>query len=463
MKQLTVRSLRGLAAVVVIASSLVVASTDSASANPGQRRWVQRYDYGAGTDFVTDSAVSPDGSTVFVTGASFTTSENHDIATIAYTASDGTPRWERRYAGPDLDWDIGSAIAVSPDGSTVFVTGTSWSFASGDDYVTVAYAASDGKLLWLRRYTRGTTTDDRGTAILVSPDSQTVFVTGQSFTSSAYAYATIAYAASDGTRLWRTVSDGIFQQDAMALSPDGTRVFITGGIQTANNKDFETIALDASTGAQVWEETFNGDADGDDVAMAIGVGPSGSKVFVTGRSDGATTLGNYVTIAYGADDGSQRWVQGFHARAHWYSHMALAVAPNGSRIVVTGSGTPGGYAQFVTVAYGASGTKAWADRYDLPTHKYSYASDVAISPDSRQAIVTGGTSAAKHGYDFATIAYGLTHGPRLWVRRYDGPDNLSDSASTVAIDPTGSRAYVAGKSDGNVRNDDYLTIAYSLK
>ena len=146
MKQLTVRSLRGLAAVVVIASSLVVASTDSASANPGQRRWVQRYDYG-GTDFVTDSAVSPDGSTVFVTGASFTTSENHDIATIAYTASDGTPRWERRYAGPDLDWDIGSAIAVSPDGSTVFVTGTSWSFASGDDYVTVAYAASDGKLM----------------------------------------------------------------------------------------------------------------------------------------------------------------------------------------------------------------------------------------------------------------------------------------------------------------------------
>jgi hypothetical protein len=77
--------------------------------------------------------------------------------------------------------------------------------------------------------------------------------------------------------------------------------------------------------------------------------------------------------------------------------------------------------------------------------------------------VTGGTSAAKHGYDFATIAYGLTHGPRLWVRRYDGPDNLSDSASTVAIGPTGSRAYVAGKSDDIVRNDDYLTIAYSLK
>jgi hypothetical protein len=458
MEQLMVRSLRGFAAIAVIASSLVVASTHSASATPGQRRWVQRYDYGAGTDFVTDTAVSPDGSTVFVTGASFTTSENHDIATIAYAAGDGTPRWERRYAGPDLDWDIGSAIAVSPDGSTVFVTGTSWSFASRDDY-----ASSDGKRLWVRRYTRGTATDDRGTAILVSPDSQTVFVTGQSYTSSAYAYATIAYAASDGTRLWRAVSDGIFQADAMALSPDGTRVFITGGIQTANNKDLETIALDASTGAQVWEETFNGNADGDDVGMAIGVGPSGSKVFVTGRSDGATTLGNYVTIAYGADDGSQRWVQGFQAPAHWYSHMALAVAPNGSRIVVTGSGIRAGYELFVTVAYGASGAKMWADRYDGPTHKYSYASDVAISPDSRQAIVTGETSAAKDGNDVATIAYGLTHGPRLWVRRYNGPDSLSDSASTVAIGPTGSSAYVAGKSDGIVRNDDYLTIAYSLK
>jgi len=463
MEQLTVRPVRGLTAVALIASSLVVASTDSASAIPGQWRWAQRYDYDAGTDFVTDMAVSPDGSTVFVTGASLTTSENHDIATIAYAAGDGTPRWERRYAGPDLDWDIGSAIAVSPDGSTVFVTGTSWSFASRNDYVTVAYAASDGKRLWVRRYTRGTATDDRGTAILVSTDSHTVFVTGQTYTSSDYAYATIAYAASDGTRLWDRVSDGIFQADAMALSPDGTQVFITGGTQTANNKDFETIALDASTGAQVWEETFNGDADGDDVGMAIGIGPSGSKVFVTGRSDGATTLGNYVTIAYEANDGSQRWVQEFPAQAHWYSHMALAVAPNGSRVVVTGSGIRDGHAQFVTVAYGASGTRTWADRYDGPTHKYSYASDIAISPDSRQAIVTGETSAAKQGYDFATIAYGLTHGPRLWVRRYDGPDSLSDNASTVAIGPTGSSAYVAGESDGIVRNDDYLTIRYSLK
>jgi hypothetical protein len=459
--RLRIRSVRALAAVAVLASALVVASIDAASAIPGQQRWVERYDRIGDSDYGIDTAVSPDGSTVFVTGASLTTSEDDDIATIAYAASDGTKKWEQRYGRPD-GFDVGVAIAVSPDGSTVFVTGTSNRFASSDDFVTVAYAASNGAQLWVRRYTRAADTVDRGAAVLVSPDSQTVFVTGQSHSSSSTAYVTIAYAAADGTRLWRTVSDGTEQGNAMALSADGTRVFVTGGIETAGNMDYETIALDASTGAAVWEKTFNGEANGDDAGMAVGVGPSGSKVFVTGRSDGPTTLGNYATIAYGAD-GSERWVRRFHAPADIYSIMALAVAPNGSRIVVTGWGERDGHEQFATVAYGASGAKAWADRYDGPVNKDSFGADVDISPDSSQAIVTGKSWTAKGGYNFATIAYGVTHGPRLWVRRYDGPDGLYDSPSAVAISPTGSRAFVVGDSDSIDRHTDYLTVAYSLR
>jgi hypothetical protein len=115
------------------------------------------------------------------------------------------------------------------------------------------------------------------------------------------------------------------------------------------------------------------------------------------------------------------------------------------------------------VAYGASGGEAWADHYDGPVDNYSIAFDVAISRDSRKAIVTGGSWAPTKGYDFATIAYGVTNGPRLWVRRYDGPDSLSDVAYSVAISPNGSTAFVVGKSDSDVHLDDYLTIAYSLK
>ena len=466
MLQAPARSLRSvtLVALSVLASTIVVASTDLASATSGEQRWVKRYNYSSGTDFGVDGVVSPDGSTVYVTGASLTTSENHDIATIAYAASDGAQKWIQRYGGPGYSWDIGVALTVSPDGSTVFVTGTSTG-SSNEDYVTLAYAASNGTPLWVRRYTRTSDTDDEGAAILVAPDGQTVFVTGRSHSPSSSAFATIAYAAADGTRLWNTVSDGINQPNAIAQSADGTRLFVTGGvIGTTGNKDYVTIALDANTGAKVWEQRFNGEADGDDAAMAVGVGPAGSRVFVTGRSDATSTLGNYATIAYGADDGSQRWVRRFHAPAQSYSGMALAVAPNGSRIVVTGYGARGDHEEFVTVAYGASGAKAWADRYDGPIDKNSLAFDVAITRDSGKAIVTGQSWAVRaKGNDVATIAYGVTHGPRLWVRRYDGPDSLSDRGAAVTIAPNGSTAFVVGTSESDVYFDDYLTIAYRLK
>jgi hypothetical protein len=447
--------------VAALAAAIVGAPIGVASAAPGQQRWVQRFDRIAGTDFATDAAVSPDGATVFVTGGSLSTSENHDFATFAYAASDGRQKWQARYGSVDT-FDVASALAVSPDGSKVFVTGTSNSFETSDDFVTVAYAASTGAQLWVRRYTRASDTVDRAAAVLVSPDSKTVFVTGQSHSSSSAAYVTFAYAAVGGKRLWRTVSDGSAQANAMALSPDGSRVFIAGGTDTGT-MDFVTTALNASTGATVWSKTFNGEASGDDAGVAIGVGPSGSKVFVTGRSDEATSGGDFATIAYGSADGSERWVARFHAPGEIYTNMALDVAPNGSRIVVTGSGVRGGHEQYATVAYGASGAQAWADRYDGPVHKNSYSTDVEISPDSSQAIVTGASWSASHGYDFATVAYGLTHGPRRWVRRYDGPDGLTDAASAVAVGPSGSRAFVTGDSDSVDRLTDYLTVAYSLR
>ncbi len=467
MQTLVVRSfrIRFVPVAAVIAFMLIAATTGIGAAAPGATLWVQRYNgLSAGTDFASDGAVSPDGSTVFVTGAYMKTSEDHDIATIAYDASDGTQKWIQRYAGPAGGYDVGTTVLVSPDGSTVFVTGSDTGLSFDDDYVTVAYSASDGTELWVRRYTRTDDTTDRADALEVSSDGQMLFVTGESFSQSSDAYVTLAYATADGARLWRYVSDGIAQENDLALSPDATRVFVTGGvIGAAGDKDYSTIALDVSTGTKVWGQRYDGGSHGNDAAMAVGVGPSGSKIFVTGRSDGPTTLGNFATIAYGATDGSLRWVRRFHAPGHTYSDVSLAIAPDGSRVVVTGSSVRTAYEEYATVAYGASGAKVWADRYQGAVGKYSLPFDVAITGDSREVIVTGGSWGATKEYDFATIAYGATHGSRSWVRRYDGPDGLADLAFSVAISPDDSAVFVVGHSDTDIHLDDYLTIAYSLK
>ena len=72
--------------------------------------------------------VSPDGSEVFVTGwGSGSRRTREDIATVAYDAETGTRRWTSSYEGPGSDQV--SALAVSPDGSEVFVTGVAVGWA----------------------------------------------------------------------------------------------------------------------------------------------------------------------------------------------------------------------------------------------------------------------------------------------------------------------------------------------
>jgi hypothetical protein len=97
-----------------------------------------------------------------------------------------------RYNGPGKSADYAFSLGVSPDGTEVFVTGNSDGVGSGFDYATIAYDASSGARLWVARYNGPGDSNDYATALRVSPNGTEVFVTGRSFGSSDD-YATIAY------------------------------------------------------------------------------------------------------------------------------------------------------------------------------------------------------------------------------------------------------------------------------
>jgi peptide/nickel transport system substrate-binding protein len=80
--------------------------------------------YEAGEIDVTDIAVSNDGTRVYVTGIGRNGAPGYDgPLTIAYDAQVGGPSlWEHWTVGPTTGWG-GYAVAVSPDGSKVFMTG----------------------------------------------------------------------------------------------------------------------------------------------------------------------------------------------------------------------------------------------------------------------------------------------------------------------------------------------------
>jgi putative pyrroloquinoline-quinone binding quinoprotein len=334
----------------------------------------------------------------------------------AAAATPGSVLWARRYNGPGDFFDGGVAVAVSPDGSTVFVTGYLSDSTTGYDYGTLAYDASTGGVQWTARYDGPTSTTDRAHAIAASSDGSTVFVTGYSESSTGRDYATVAYDAASGSTRWskryNSPANGDDEANALGVSSDSTTVFVTGYSDGSTSaRDFATVAYDAATGGKAWVKRYNGPRD--DGARSIAVSPDGSAVFVLGRSRGLTNGFDYLTVAYGADDGAKRWIR----------------------------------------------------RYDWPSPDYRYPNDedpvaVGVSPDSSRVFVTGTSVISDTNADYATIAYGAATGAKLWLRRHDGPDGFSDRASALAVSPDGSSVFVTGFDYTNQTGPDYATVAY---
>jgi WD40 repeat protein len=326
-------------------------ATVAYDAATGARLWARRYNGTANGNEAFSVAASPDGSKVFVTG-----STGYDYATLAYDAGTGARLWARRYNSPGNGYDQAYSVAASPDGFKVFVTGS-----TGYEYATLAYDAGTGATLWARRYNGPANGDDVADSVAASPDGSKVFVTGYSSGGSWTDFATVAYDAATGAGLWARRYDGPANNadDAfsVAASPDGSKVFVTGSSDRgwAKGTDFATVAYDAWTGARLWVERYNGAKNGNDGAYSVAASPDGSKVVVTGFSDRAATGGDAATVAYDASTGAQLWVARDNGPANGEDFAgSVAASPDGSKVFITGwsDGAATGE-DFLTVAYAA--------------------------------------------------------------------------------------------------------------
>ena len=109
-------------------------------------------------------AISPDGRTVFVTGEQ----GGLESSTIAYEARSGTRLWAVHH-----DTLIFTIVAANE--RRVFVTGMT---LDSRDFFTVALDADTGAVDWKRRYHGPSGSSDAPGGITLSPDGSSVFVTG---------------------------------------------------------------------------------------------------------------------------------------------------------------------------------------------------------------------------------------------------------------------------------------------
>jgi DNA-binding beta-propeller fold protein YncE len=451
----------GAAAAAAQVARVGSAGTPGAAAS-GSRLWIAHYNGPPGTDNVVASmAVSPDGTRAFVTGYSARagTGPGGEFATVGYKTATGARLWARRYHGPAGGTADARSVAISPDGRTVFVTGTILNVQRTDeDYVTIAYQAATGAARWIARYDGpGSPSDDQAYAVAVSRDGRTVFVTGSSTSPGrprGGGSTTIAYRAATGARQWLAHYNGSGGR-AVAVSPGGGKVIITG----TNGRDYGTVAYRAATGTRLWARHHAGPT-GPGVyggATALAFSPGGGTVFVTGdsHSPGTPVSGiTYATIAYRATDGTQLWAASDSPLASSGGASSVGVSPDGRKVFVTGN-------DYATVAYrAATGAQLWASpRLDAnggagtgaqlraSRSLGGYATALAVSPDGRKVFVTGLAFDPRSGNGirgFTAVAYGTATGARLWVNRYQGPRNLGGTGVVVAVSPDGRRVYVAG-------------------
>jgi outer membrane protein assembly factor BamB len=385
-------------------------STVAYNAATGKSRWVATF-YGRGYSQPSAMAVSPDGSKVFVTG--FTTpagaANNDQFVTVAYNAATGARLWVQRTFNIFHLGSVATAVTVSPDGSSVFVAGD-----AGKNPVLVAYDSTTGAQRWVSRYQvpLGAAGTEEGVA--VSPDGSVVFLTG-SFKAppAGPKFATVAYNAATGAQLWAQTAKGSTGSRDITVSPDSSKVFVTGGTDPSAASVFTTIAYATGTGARLWAKQYHG-PQASNVANAITVSPDGSQVFVTGHT-GAITVNSpayFATVAYAAGNGTQLW-----ARTHpagiapvggfTYGAIAIGVSPDGTLVFITGT-TPGFRANsvnFTTIAYrAATGAASWVSRY-RGRRDYANARDLAVSPTGQAVFVTGFVGVHDGCCDFGTVAY----------------------------------------------------------
>ena len=457
--------------VIGIAIALLASAPAPGIATPSHgkngEQWVARYNGdGNDDDDATAVAASPDGSTVFVLGDTSTgTYGPYDWATIAYDAQTGGVRWSQAYGSGG--WDYSSALVVSPDSSRVFVTGWREGANATSDYATVAYDAVTGTPLWEKIYAPSTFIDG-ARDIGITPDGATVFVAGEAWNGDNWDYVTLAYDALSGTRLWLNRYDGPAHRDddpwALAVSPDGSRIFVTGE-SYGTGDDYATQAIDSTTGTELWSARYNGPHNIGDVAKAVQVSPDGAKVFVTGETDAPDTANHFATVAYDAATGSILWGRRTNGQGYNEQADALAVSSDGSKVFVTGNAwlLPSADYEYGTVAYdAATGALLWRRWYRGPGGGNDSAYDVVMSEDGSTVMVTGGSVGVDTGSDYATVAYDASTGASKWVHRYNGPGNDLDTAYGMVLSPDGTTLFVTGTSDGGATRRDFATVAYGV-
>ena len=391
-------------------------------------------------------ALSPDGTRLFVLGYVGPAVKSE---TVAYSTATGAQLWAKTYppentGGPD------EVIAVSPNGAQVYVTGRS----TGQGDVTIAYAAGTGRQLWVSH--------SKSVGVLslaVSPDGTTVYETGTGRVSGKGSYiAVIAYDAATGQQRWMRyytkVKPANGELGAIAVSPDGSTVYVDGDAGALLPSTFSLILLAyRATGTLKWATRYanrytGGAYAGGAFGGRIVLGPGGRDLYVAGTVSSKYGHPVAAAFAFRAATGTCLWVDPDTARG---GEGGDAVTPDGRTVIAVGDrtgDTAGGYA--ITSYNASTGATRWARRAPVPGDAPNESAGLVIDPHGDMVFVAG-----QNGGSYDIAAWSVARGTVLWTTRYAAAKVYSPVA--IALSRDGTRLFLTGSVGFN---GGMTTVAY---
>ncbi|MFV8752128.1 hypothetical protein ACNOYE_16395 [Nannocystaceae bacterium ST9] len=186
----------------------------------GTLAWEQSFGPGYGADLVLDASGD-----LFVVGVQ--TNTDDDLWYARLSGADGSEVWSQTLDSM-LDDDVGTGIAIAPDGEIVVVGRTR--VGDGDDDVWVSKrSADDGSETWTTLWGGvgdGSFSTDRAASVVVTDDGA-VWVGAREHVDFDTQEATLIKFDATGTEVdsWQPQAGGTHQHESYQLATDGTNVY----------------------------------------------------------------------------------------------------------------------------------------------------------------------------------------------------------------------------------------------
>lgn len=318
----------------------------------GAQQWASLYNGSAnGFDEAYSLAIDTSGNT-YVTGSADISGQGSNFVTIKYNTS-GAQQWASIYNGPGNNIDAATQIKLDPM-FNVYVSGHSYGSSSDLDIATIMYN-NNGVQQWVSRYNGALNFFDVPQALSLD-NSGNVYVAGYTYGGLATLndYVTIKINSS-GVQQWAQIFDGPLNDEDQAfdvLADANQDVYVTGRSMGSGGSAENMVTIKYnSMGNILWQDTYDGPTSGYDDAQQMRLGISGA-LYVTGYSAGIGTNNDYLTLKYDTSNGGINWEARFDGPAS-NSDQAFAMEIDAAEsIYVTGTSTdPASFKDYSTIKW----------------------------------------------------------------------------------------------------------------